>query len=410
MPTLPEISVVIPTFNREQMVCRAVRSVLRQATMPLEVLVVDDGSTDGTRAAIAALNDNRIRYLHQANAGRSAARNRGIDAATGRFIVFLDSDDALLPEALDRLSSILDVDDTLDLVAGGWYVITDDLRQIETVSPDPATPLGLIAWVLDCPFPIHAAMLRRDRIGDARFDRDAEPSEDWAFWLELARRGARMRMIGDAVALYVFHGANSLMDYPSDTRSAAYMLDRFFALPDLPAEVRALRSRALARVHLARGLRYLDQDKDMVGHEELELAASLNPSWLAGDWPELVALCAGITGSSHGIRHDAGSLIRKVASTIGECFEGSGADAVHLARRLERAVTEQRFWKHYHHYQNSDATRDLRTLLVLDPRQALRPRVWRAAAHIALGHRRRTTLDLERLDRARQVAADCLVT
>ena len=408
MPTLPEISVIIPTYNREQMVCRAVRSVLRQATMTVEVLVIDDGSTDGTRVAVEALTDDRVRYLYQANAGRSAARNRGIDAATGRFVVFLDSDDALLPDALARLSGILKMDDTVDLVAGGWYVISDDLRQIETVHPSASTPLDLRAWALDCPFPIHAAMLRRDCIGDARFDRDAEPSEDWGFWLELARRGTCMRMIADAVALYVFHGTNSLMDYPADSQSAAYMLNRFFSLPDLPTEVQSLRNRALARVHLARGLRYLDQGKDAVGQLELEQTARLNPGWPTSDWPELVALCTGVTSSSHGIRHDAVSLARKASLAIGTAFLGPGVSGRRLARRLEAAVAEQRFWRQYHQRQQSAAVRGLRSMLFLDPRQALQSRVWRAAAHLLLGHRRLTAPDLEQQDRARQVAADSL--
>lgn len=408
MSIRPEISVIIPTYDREQMVCRAVRSVLRQADVPLEILVVDDGSTDNTREAIEALNDDRVRYLHQANAGRSAARNRGIDAAIGRFVVFLDSDDALLPGALTRLSDILNADGAVDLVAGGWYVVTDDLRQVETVHPSPATPLDLRAWVLDCPFPIHAAMLRRDRIGDARFDPGAEPSEDWAFWLELASRGTRMQMIGDAVALYVFHGANSLSDYPATAQSAVYMLERFFALPDLPADVADLRPRALARVHLARGLRYLDQDKDAVGRQELERAAALDPDWPRRDWPELVALCTGITSSSHGIRHDAATLTRKAAAAIGAAFAGLGMEGQRLARRIEAAVAEQRFWQQYHQRRHSDAVGSLRALMALDPRQALRPRVWRAVAHLLLGHQRHGAADLEQLDRARQVAADCL--
>jgi glycosyltransferase involved in cell wall biosynthesis len=98
--TSATVSVIIPTFNRAQEVRRAVDSVLGQVgASELEVIVVDDGSTDRTREAIeeAFGDDRRVRYRHQANAGAAAARNAGLDLATGDYIAFLDSDDAWQP-------------------------------------------------------------------------------------------------------------------------------------------------------------------------------------------------------------------------------------------------------------------------------------------------------------------------
>jgi glycosyltransferase involved in cell wall biosynthesis len=96
---LPEISVVIPTYNRARYVTRAIDSVLAQSLAPAEIIIVDDGSTDETERRLRAYGA-RLRYLRQENAGVSAARNAGIAAARGRWVAFLDSDDEWLPEKL----------------------------------------------------------------------------------------------------------------------------------------------------------------------------------------------------------------------------------------------------------------------------------------------------------------------
>src|SRR6478736_3287941 len=98
-------SVVIPTYNRASTLPRAIRSVLEQTYADVELVIVDDGSTDDTAEVVGAFADARITYLRQTNRGVSAARNAGAAAATGDFIVFLDSDDQLLPEAVQRYST-----------------------------------------------------------------------------------------------------------------------------------------------------------------------------------------------------------------------------------------------------------------------------------------------------------------
>lgn len=105
----PRVSVVVPTYERADLVGRAVDSALAQTVGDLEVVVVDDGSTDGTREAVEAVADPRVRYLaHETNRGVSAARNTGVEGARGDYVAFLDSDDEWLPRKLERQLAALD--------------------------------------------------------------------------------------------------------------------------------------------------------------------------------------------------------------------------------------------------------------------------------------------------------------
>ena len=96
----PRVSVIIPTYNRAGLLRAAIDSVLAQTFSDLELLVVDDGSTDDTQAMMRDFNDPRILYIRQENKGRSAARNVALARARGAYIAFLDSDDTYLPEKL----------------------------------------------------------------------------------------------------------------------------------------------------------------------------------------------------------------------------------------------------------------------------------------------------------------------
>src|ERR1700674_2946625 len=94
------VSVVIPTYNYRQFVVEAVESVLAQTYRPIELIVVDDGSTDGTRAELERF-EGQIRYMFQENRGLPAARNRGIRAAAGEYVAFLDADDVWAPTKIE---------------------------------------------------------------------------------------------------------------------------------------------------------------------------------------------------------------------------------------------------------------------------------------------------------------------
>ena len=98
----PAVSVVIPLYNKAAYVRRAINSVFDQSFDDLEIIVVDDGSTDGGGEVVAAIEDPRLRLIRQANAGVAAARNVAVGAARGRWVAFLDADDTWRPDRLAR--------------------------------------------------------------------------------------------------------------------------------------------------------------------------------------------------------------------------------------------------------------------------------------------------------------------
>ena len=102
----PAVSVVIPTYNRARLVCRAIDSALAATATGDEIIVVDDGSTDGTEAALAAYR-GRIRYVKADHRGAGVARNRGVSEARGPLIAFLDSDDEWMPDKLELQRTLM---------------------------------------------------------------------------------------------------------------------------------------------------------------------------------------------------------------------------------------------------------------------------------------------------------------
>nr|MBA2281279.1 glycosyltransferase family 2 protein [Acidimicrobiia bacterium] len=130
----PLFSVVIPTFQRAQSVLQAVGSVLAQTHGDLEVIVVDDGSTDGTSALLAELDDPRLRVVALDHSGVGAARNAGIDAATGEFVTFLDSDDDAHADWLSVLASEIEAHDP-ELIRSAATVVHERSGRTQVAAP-----------------------------------------------------------------------------------------------------------------------------------------------------------------------------------------------------------------------------------------------------------------------------------
>jgi glycosyltransferase involved in cell wall biosynthesis len=117
-------SVVIPSYNREKVVVRAINSILNQTYQDFEIIVVDDGSKDNTEGVVRAINDNRIKYVRQDNAGACVARNTGIKNARGKYVSFLDSDDEWFPQMLEKQLEQYQADEEVGCVYSDLQVKT----------------------------------------------------------------------------------------------------------------------------------------------------------------------------------------------------------------------------------------------------------------------------------------------
>ena len=185
------VSLIIPTYNRASLVPRAIDSALRQTRVPDEIIVIDDGSTDNTAAVLSAYSAPVMVLGDGVNRDRSAARNRGLDAATGDFIAFLDSDDTLPPESVERRLNALQTHPEVDVVYGDASFIDtngqviarfSDIRRHPRPSGDVFYQLMLGNFA-----PLHTFMFRRTAATTAiRMDESLRTLEDYDFWLKLA--------------------------------------------------------------------------------------------------------------------------------------------------------------------------------------------------------------------------------
>ncbi|GAA2339033.1 glycosyltransferase family A protein [Streptomyces cuspidosporus] len=196
----PVVSVVIPCHDYGHYLPQAVQSVLAQTYPDWELVVVDDGSTDDTaavaRSLIAGHPDRRIRLLEQANAGVSAARNAGIAATTGRYVLPLDADDVIAPTMLERTVAVLDDRPDIAIVSTDVSVFTDDGL--------PAQALKLPAYDKDLLLRrlimFYCSLYRREvwqTVGG--YAEDMRAGEDWDFWIASAEHGFTAHHLHDAL-------------------------------------------------------------------------------------------------------------------------------------------------------------------------------------------------------------------
>lgn len=196
----PLVSVVIPAYDREATIVRAVASALRQTHGDVEVLVVDDASTDGTVETARAVDDDRLRVLESGtNRGPAHARNVGIEQAGGEFVAFLDSDDEWLPHKLEsqlavahRTASGVVYCPYLQAVDG--YVLA---HRVALHRGDVFESLAR-GWA---PAITSSVLVRRDvLVGDHRFDPELDGVEDYDYWLQLAAR-TTFEVVDEAYAI-----------------------------------------------------------------------------------------------------------------------------------------------------------------------------------------------------------------
>lgn len=200
----PKVSIVMPAYNAADTIAASIESVQAQTSTDWELLVVDDGSKDDTAEIVRSFADDRITLTTQENAGVSAARNRALEQARGKYVAFLDSDDLWLPEKLARQVEVMDADPEVVLCYAEHRLFFDDPQ---TSFPHPYPDVAdiaddhhrLIVWDY---IGTLTAMVRRDVLDQVgHFDTSLFGPEDWDLWLRVAARG-KIARINEPLALY----------------------------------------------------------------------------------------------------------------------------------------------------------------------------------------------------------------
>ena len=315
-PKTPLVSVVIPTYNRSAMIGECLESVLGQTYPSFEVIVVDDGSTDGTEDVVRRYPS--VRYVWQRNQERSAARNRGIALAQGRYVAFLDSDDLWLPDKLSDQVAYMEQHPEAGMVHSACRVMAVTGRA-EQYAQRASHPPRDVFWDMLEGNPVVSAtpLIRRKVLAQVGgFSDEVIPMEDFDLWLRIAYRH-RVAYSSEPVAVYRVHQANTPQRYGYRTFSRVLDAVRSYVSPSERHRVNA----KAAKLFLNTASRLADAGLRQAAIEMLawgwwESLRSMPPrEWLAmcaacclplpmKDCRRVMTALSGVKRLLGGVRHD----------------------------------------------------------------------------------------------------------
>ena len=236
----PTFSVVIPSYESATVLPDAIESVLGQSAPPHELIVVDDGSTDDTRSAVARYGE-RIVYLRQDNRGTAAAFNAGARAATGEFVAVLDADDVYEPGRLEALGELALVRPDLDLLATDAYLEVAGKVVGTFCERTPFAVTNQSVEIFERCFVAWPAVRRSTLLSVGGLDESLRIAHDWDCWLRLLQSGCKAGLVPEPLLRYRITGQGSLTDNRvAALRDRVTMLERAERLDLSPEERRAL--------------------------------------------------------------------------------------------------------------------------------------------------------------------------
>lgn len=239
--TNPLVSVIIPTYNGSQWLGSTIQSALHQTYTPIEIIVIDDGSTDDSPSVVASFGD-KVRYKRQENAGTPAARNTGIRHANGTLIALLDHDDRWLPNKLIRQVPLFD-DPVVGLVHAGARIIDQaSKRTTSEVIPDPELDeQAILSW---CKVSCASTIFRKNIVDSlGGFDETLPGADDWDMWIRIALAGWRIAAVPEILAEIHEHPGNQGKKVDRMNRMALAVIEKHCSQQTVhPVRLKALRS------------------------------------------------------------------------------------------------------------------------------------------------------------------------
>lgn len=277
-PSPPLVSVIVPTYNRARLLRETVDSVLAQTYPCIELIVVDDGSTDETPRVLAEYGD-RIVAIRKTNAGGTAARNTGLQAASGDYVNFVDHDDLLLPNKIEQQVRLLEASPSLGWAHCGFWRMEPDGRYIDRVTllpeGDVLAPLlrGCFIWS-------GAPVIRRtvlEQVGP--FNTEAW-SSDAEMWLRIALAGHRLGCVQQPLGAYRIMPDSTMADVARTERMDMPTYDRVFADPRMTEEGRRIKPDAYFNQRFWLACRYFAVDQIADARRNLTAALGWCPELL----------------------------------------------------------------------------------------------------------------------------------
>ncbi len=220
---VPLISVIIPTYNYANFLPRAIESVLNQTYSSVELIIIDDGSTDNTYSAIN--KEWQLSYFYQQNKGLAAARNAGIKNSNGDYLVFLDADDWLEKDALEQNYLAIKDKPSIAFVSGNYYLLRAETNNVQPVSVFVAH--NHYAKLLQRNYiGMHAAvMFQRWVFNKFCYDESLKACEDYDLYLNVARQHTVMHH-EKFIATYYFHSSGLSHNYETMMQSVKTVMEK----------------------------------------------------------------------------------------------------------------------------------------------------------------------------------------
>ena len=270
------VSIVTPSYNQAAFLEETIISVLGQDYEPIEYLIVDDGSTDESVEIIKRYSDRITSWTAQQNSGQASALNRGFARSTGAFLAFLNSDDALLPNAVSTMVEAFGGDDSLLLVFGDALTVQDG-RVIGTLRAGDWDPARMVARG-ENPVPQQSSMWRRRAWELAGpFDEESFFYFEYEFLVRLSRFG-RGHRIGLPLARFRLHESSKTPGYDlAKADDFIRVADRFLTGPGVPPELRGRVRRGRASLYLRAASVFYQAGEIRRARQAFARALSLDP-------------------------------------------------------------------------------------------------------------------------------------
>jgi glycosyltransferase involved in cell wall biosynthesis len=214
------VSVILPVYNGENTIERAVSSALSQTYTEFELIIINDGSTDKTPEILSCFEDRRIKIFHQLNRGKVASLNRGLQESNCKYVAFLDADDMMLPERLEKQVNFLERHPSISVVGTATReVYKDGTEKIRYRPKDTKAIKKNIVRI--CPFTHSSTMIRKEVFDKTGFYDPAKDGpkrlaigEDYDLWIRLLAAGYEMANLSDVLTIYYREAGSSIRGRP----------------------------------------------------------------------------------------------------------------------------------------------------------------------------------------------------